>query len=114
MAFLRSNRLRAGTRRRASMRCEACNGAGMFAPASPSCTIPAKRKHWIVVERCDTCDRFSDDLCAALSRYVVAGWFNCVNGVTHALADVRTARRKRQARVTTKGRGRSKVGRSVS
>jgi len=81
-------------------RCTACGGTGVFGPAAPSCTIPAWREPWIVVERCDVCEGFTDDLQAALSRFDVAGWFVCQSGGEHALADARTARNGLGARRT--------------
>lgn len=77
-------------------RCEGCDGTGIRAPAIPSCRIRAWREPWIVVERCDSCERFPDDLAAALARYYVAGWFRCDNGGEHALADSRTRIRVRR------------------
>lgn len=77
-------------------KCEACHGTGVFAPAVPSCSIDAKRVGWLVVERCDACERYADDLSAALSRFRVAGWFQCRDGGWHALANVRTRRRSRR------------------
>ena len=71
-------------------KCKACEGKGLFAPASPSCTIPAIRNPWVVVERCDSCETFPDDLTAALSLYRVAGWFLCTGGSLHALGDMST------------------------
>ncbi len=67
--------------------CEACGGRGMFVPAIPSCSIVALKLPWIVVEKCDTCDKFADDLCASLSEFAIAGWFPCTDGGYHALAD---------------------------
>ncbi len=67
-------------------KCESCQGQGLFVPAQPSCRINAKRRNWLVVERCDTCDQYPDDLSAALTRYRVAGWFQCQDGGWHALA----------------------------
>jgi hypothetical protein len=74
-------------------RCPACGGSGVLMPALPSCDIPALRRPWFVVERCDTCERFSDDLAAASTRYTIAGWFRCANGGEHALVDGRSRRR---------------------
>jgi hypothetical protein len=75
--------------------CKGCDGRGVRASALPSCQIDAARPPWIVVERCDTCERFTDDLAAALSLYRIAGWFPCISGSFHALANRRT-KRKRQ------------------
>ena len=41
----------------------------------------------MIIERCDSCERFEDDLAAALSRYSTAGWFQCEDGGWHALAE---------------------------
>lgn len=79
-------------------RCEACKGRGVFAPALPSCGIEAAKLPWIVVERCDSCDQFDDDVAAALSLFRVAGWFQCQSGFFHALANKHTWRaRQRRA-----------------
>jgi hypothetical protein len=48
--------------------CEGCDGDGVRAPAAPSCTLPIP-DGWIVVERCDSCQRYADDVQAAKSRY---------------------------------------------
>lgn len=72
-------------------RCEGCGGSGVRAPSNPSCAIDGKPRAWIVVERCDTCERFEDDLVAALSSFSLAGWFRCENGGLHVLADPRSA-----------------------
>lgn len=73
-----------------SHKCEACGGKGMFVPALPSCNIVAMKPPWIVVEKCDTCDKFADDLSASLTEFAIAGWFVCTNGGYHALADTRS------------------------
>lgn len=79
---------------RRATKCEGCGGTGIRAPASPSCRIEIPARHWIVVEKCNTCDLFPDDLSAALSRYRIAGWFTCATGGEHALADKRTRLRR--------------------
>ena len=82
--------------------CEGCDGSGIRAPAEPACRISALRGPWIVVERCDVCERYSDDLAAALARFRVAGWFRCSSGSEHTLADSRTRDvRPRTARRST-------------
>ena len=70
--------------------CPACSGRGMFIPAIPSCHIRALKHPWIVVEKCDTCDKFNDDLSAALTEFSIAGWFLCTDGGYHALVDTRS------------------------
>lgn len=74
--------------------CNVCGGTGTLAPAVPSCVVPGKRRPWIVVERCDACEQYSNDLAAAISRYAVAAWVQCRNGGWHALANSRTRRRR--------------------
>lgn len=74
--------------------CDGCDGTGVRAPAAPSCSLPARRRPWVVVERCDVCERFASDFEAALSRYRLAGWFQCCAGGWHALADSRSRRQR--------------------
>lgn len=76
------------------LRCKGCDGCGVRASAQPSCRIDGAKRPWIVVERCDACEQFQDDLAAALSLFRVAGWFQCYSGGFHALADRRTRRAK--------------------
>lgn len=45
--------------------CEACGGSGIRCPAEPSCSLPDLPVGWVVVERCDLCERYPDDLAAA-------------------------------------------------
>jgi hypothetical protein len=78
-------------------KCDGCNGNGVRAPALPSCRIDGAEHPWIVVERCDTCERFEDDLSAALSLFRVAGWHRCRSGGMHALANVHSKRRRQVA-----------------
>ena len=73
-------------------KCEGCSGRGVRTPALPSCRIDGAPRAWIVVERCDSCERFDDDYAAALSLYEAAGWFQCRDGGWHALADSRSRR----------------------
>jgi len=70
--------------------CDACDDRGARFPCTPSCSIPALRRAWIVVEKRDSCDKFSDDLSAALAYFYVAGSFLCIDGGEHVLADSRT------------------------
>jgi hypothetical protein len=73
--------------------CEGCDGSGIRAPASPSCDIDAAVEPWIVVvERCDACERFKDDLAAALAAFRAARWVYCRSGGSHAIADIRSSR----------------------
>lgn len=82
-----------------------CGGAGLFAPATPSCEIRAcaGKQSWAVVERCDCCERFTDDLAAALSKYSVAGWFPCSDGGWHVLAAPASLRSDRAERAGRRG-----------
>ena len=70
-----------------SLVCEGCGGTGLRLPATPSCEIQGPDHPWICVEKCDTCDRFEDDLAGALTKFCVAGWFRCASGGEHVLAD---------------------------
>ena len=81
-------------RKKRRRKCGACGGNGVLAPAVPSCEIPGRPRSWIVVEKCDACEQFEDDLSAALSLFAFAGWFSCTSGGEHALA--RLASKKRQ------------------
>lgn len=97
MGTVHLRRIRSGRPRRKSRpECEGCAGSGVRVPARPACSIPGLIPTWIVVERCDTCELFDDDLTAALSMYGVAGWFLCVNGGYHALARTRSVRRPKR------------------
>ena len=49
--------------------CEGCHGNGVRFPAGPSCSIPGWRRPWAVVERCDSCEQYGDDLDAAHSMF---------------------------------------------
>jgi len=75
-------------------KCEACGGNGVLFPCRPACKIRALMSPWIVVEKCDSCEKFADDLCAALSSFEVAGWFLCANGGEHVLADTQSQRKQ--------------------
>lgn len=68
-----------------SVKCEVCEGSGIRAPASPSCRIDIG-DDWVIVERCDTCEVFSDDLSAARMIDTDARWTACANGADHAVA----------------------------
>ena len=78
--------------RRIRNRCQAFGGTGVLAPAIPSCRIPARKGPWIVVEKCDACDQYVDDLAAASSLFRIAGWFGCEDGAEHALANLKLPR----------------------
>ena len=66
--------------------CEGCDGSGIRAPATPSCRLPILESGWFVVERCDYCERYSDDLCAAESQFLESKWIRCASGGWHAIA----------------------------
>ncbi len=69
-------------------RCPACNGEGLFVPAYPACRLPClsnKRGGWTCVERCDACDRYPNDLCAAAVVFNEVKWVQCANGGWHAV-----------------------------
>jgi len=73
-------------------KCGACGGNGVLFPCHPACRIPGLTRAWIVVEKCDSCDKFADDLSAALGSFEVAGWFLCADGGEHVLAHTQTQR----------------------
>jgi len=75
-------------------KCEACGGNGVLFPCRPACRIPALRKPWIVVEKCDSCGKFADDLSAALGSFEAAGWFLCTDGGEHVLAHSHTRKKR--------------------
>jgi hypothetical protein len=81
---------------RAQRTCDACEGRGVRFPCAPSCIIPALKGPWIVIEKCDACDRFPDDLSAALTFFRVAGSFLCAEKGEHVLADRRTRKDSRK------------------
>jgi hypothetical protein len=66
--------------------CEGCGGDGIRAPASPSCVIPGiDFSEWVVVEKCDTCQRYQDDFAAACAVFEVVKWVKCSAGGWHAV-----------------------------
>jgi len=77
----------------AKHKCDACGGKGLLVPAIPSCKILALKHPWVVVEKCDSCDHFTDDLSAGASQFKVVGWFLCTEGGYHALANTRSKRK---------------------
>ena len=66
--------------------CSECGGAGVRAPATPSCPIADLGDGWIVVERCDQCELYDHDLDAAFSLFDEARWVTCESGGDHAIA----------------------------
>jgi len=64
--------------------CPGCPGNGIRCPATPSCRLP-RLKGWTVVERCDTCERYSNDLAAAAALFQTVKWITCANGGLHAV-----------------------------
>lgn len=75
--------------------CEGCNGSGIRAPATPSCSgIALPNPRWIVVERCDTCDQYKTDMDAAHAQYSNTCWVKCTNDGDHAIADTTSKRMK--------------------
>ena len=67
------------------MSCEGCFGNGVRDEATPTCVVELPIG-WRVVERCDTCERFSNDLAASLSVATRAKWIRCVDGGNHVIA----------------------------
>ncbi len=71
--------------------CETCNGPGIVSSAYPSCKLLVTAEElngdWVVVERCDDCQRFIDDMNAATHFYEECVAVDCENGKdTHVLA----------------------------
>ena len=64
--------------------CPGCSGNGIRCPATPSCRLP-RLQGWTVVERCDTCDRYPNDLAAAAALFQTAKWIMCAAGGLHAV-----------------------------
>lgn len=69
--------------------CEGCDGSGVRVPASPSCTFKRNPipEGWVVLERCDTCQRYSDDLAAGQAHYTEARPIVCNSGGEHVIVD---------------------------
>jgi hypothetical protein len=65
-------------------RCPGCQGNGIRCPATPSCQLP-QLKGWTVVERCDTCQRYPNDLAAATALFQKVKWATCADGGSHAV-----------------------------
>jgi|GEM_PF-692666 len=77
--------------------CEGCRGTGIFyigsacgagVPVDPD---PAN-SNWLIVERCDTCEQFSSDRCAARYRYAEVRKIKCDCGFHHIIARAATER----------------------
>ena len=64
--------------------CEGRNGSGIRSPATPSCRLPRLVK-WVVVERCDVCERYPNDLSAAAAVFDEVKWIRCAAGGWHAV-----------------------------
>ena len=65
--------------------CEGCDGSGIRCPAEPSCPLPQMPAGWVVVERCDYCEKYEDDLAAAAVVCDEAIWLRCESGGCHAV-----------------------------
>ena len=65
--------------------CDGCNGTGVRAPATPSCTIN-DIVGWVIVERCDECETFPDDEAAAKSLFHEVRWVKCTDHGNHVIA----------------------------
>ncbi len=86
------------------MPCEGCDGNGVRCPAEPSCSfLPGDVADWVLVEKCDTCDRCPDDLAAAEVVFYEAKWVTCAQGGQHAVG--RKPRAKSVARHATESGG---------
>jgi hypothetical protein len=47
--------------------------------------LPGNVVDWVLVEKCDTCDRCPDDLAAAERVFCEAKWVACAQGGQHAV-----------------------------
>jgi hypothetical protein len=69
--------------------CEGCDGSGIRFPAHPSCDLSKVIKDTEkVVERCDACELFYDDLAAAEALSSSARIVRCADGGEHAVINV--------------------------
>lgn len=69
--------------------CEGCDGSGVRSPATPSCQFENERlSGWEVVERCDVCERYPDDLVAAATRFRRFRWVVCAQAGHHAVGQM--------------------------
>lgn len=64
--------------------CDGCDGTGIHVPATPSCQL-AVPAGYVVVERCDTCQKYPDDLTAAAIVCDDCRWIQCATGGHHAI-----------------------------
>lgn len=66
--------------------CEGCDGSGIRCPATPSCQLrEADLAGWTIIERCDTCERYPDDLSAGAALFREVRWIECASGGHHAI-----------------------------
>jgi hypothetical protein len=65
--------------------CEGCDGTGIRCPAEPSCVLSNLPRGWVVVERCDYCEQYPDDLVAAHVLCEVVTRIRCAEGGLHAV-----------------------------
>lgn len=71
--------------RRDGVECEACGGTGFFYPALPNCRV-TESAEVAVVERCDQCEQFEDDLEAAMKKVDWRARFvTCCHGGLHVV-----------------------------
>ena len=70
----------------ASEGCEGCDGSGTRAPASPSCDFQQLERGWFIVERCDYCEQYDDDLAAANAWFSGSKTIRCTAGGWHVIA----------------------------
>ncbi len=89
---------------RCDVSCEGCDGGGVRCPAGPSCSfVPGDVAGRVLVEKCDSCDRFADDLAAAQTVFSEARWVTCTQGGQHAIG--RGLRVKSGTRCASEGKG---------
>ncbi len=74
--------------------CEGCSDQekpGVRDDAHPDCGV-AVPEGWVVVERCDECELYPDDISAAKALYRKPKYIKCPNGGWHAIAQAFTRR----------------------
>lgn len=65
--------------------CEGCDGSGIRCPAEPSCAMPDLSLGSVIVERCDYCQQYPDDLAAAEVVCDDPTLIRCESGGVHAV-----------------------------
>ena len=82
-----------------TMLCDGCDGSGIRPDATPHAGPPPEG--FVVIEKCDTCDKFADDLAAAQTWGTDARWQEG-NGTMNAIARPKGSAVPQQDRPTKK------------